>query len=65
MHELTLAKKKNQEERMKFVNYWADYVRTHPDKDWSSQQAVLINSQLSNNIKMTREQFLRMKGELR
>lgn len=64
MHELANLKKKNQEERMKFVNYWADYVRTHPDKDWSTQQAVLIDSQLINASKMmTRKQFLEMKGE--
>ena len=34
----------NIEDRMNFVKYWAEYVRTHPDKDWSRQQAVLINS---------------------
>ena len=56
--------KQNQRERMWFVDYWANYVRTHSDKEWSTQQAVIINSQLSNNIKMTREAYLKMKGEL-
>lgn len=28
-------KEKNEIERMKFVELWADYVRTHSDKEWS------------------------------
>ncbi|MBI4140563.1 hypothetical protein HY485_01865 [Candidatus Woesearchaeota archaeon] len=64
MHEIDNIKNKNQEERMKFVDYWAEYVRTHPDKDWSKQQAALINSQLSNAAKMPRKEYLKMKGEL-
>ncbi len=64
MHELSNLNNKNKEERMKFVDYWAEYVRTHPDKDWSKQQAVLIDSQLSNAAKMTRKKYLEMKGEV-
>ncbi len=41
-------KGKNQEERLAFVKKWAEYVRTHPDKDWSEQQRVLIDSQLQS-----------------
>jgi len=33
-------------ERMKFVDLWADYVRTHPDKEWSKQQKIIVDSQL-------------------
>ena len=51
----------NAEERMKFVNYWAEYVRTHSDKDWGKQQAVLIDSQLANKYPLTREQYLEIK----
>lgn len=40
--------KNNQESRMNFVDYWAEYVRTHPDRDWSRQQNILINSQIAN-----------------
>ena len=59
--------KDNKEERMNFVEYWAEYVRTHPDKDWSRQQNVLINSLMQNakNSKLTKEQYLRIKGEMR
>ena len=37
-------KEKNRKERMWFIDYWAEYVRTHPDKDWSRQQAKLIDA---------------------
>lgn len=36
----------NKEERLNFVKYWAEYVKTHFDKEWSKQQKVLIDSQL-------------------
>lgn len=57
--------KDNKEERMNFVEYWANYVRTHPDEDWSRQQNVLINSLMQNakNSKMTPQQYLKLKGE--
>lgn len=38
--------KNNQEDRMNFVEYWAEYVRTHKDEEWSKQQNILINSQI-------------------
>ena len=54
----------NRKQRLEFVKYWANYVSTHPDKDWSKQQAVLIDSQIQNSRKlMTKELFLSMKGE--
>jgi len=60
-------KRLNDEDRMWFVEYWANYVRTHPDKEWSRQQNILINSLMQNakNSKLTKEQYLRIKGELR
>ena len=58
-------RKINNEDRMWFVEYWAEYVRTHPDKDWSKQQNILINSIMQNakNSKLTKEEYLRIKGE--
>jgi len=38
----------NKEDRMNFVVYWARYVKTHPDEEWSRQQNMLINSQLKS-----------------
>lgn len=52
----------NEKERKGFVRKWAEYVRTHSDKDWSKQQNVIINSALKS-ANMTREQFFKMKGE--
>lgn len=54
--------RKNQDERMRFVDKWAEYVRTHSDKDWSKQQNIIINSSLKS-ASMTKEQFFKMKGE--
>jgi len=55
----------NRKSRLYFVEYWANYVRTHPDKVWSKQQNVLINSMFKNsqNSKLTKEQYLKIKGE--
>ncbi|MFP4118363.1 MAG: hypothetical protein ACLFTR_05580 [Candidatus Woesearchaeota archaeon] len=55
-------KEDNQEERMRFIKRWAEYVRTHDDKDWSRQQNIIIDSQIKNN-KMKREEYLKMKNE--
>lgn len=52
----------NQKERMRFVDKWAEYVKTHSDKNWSRQQNVVINSSL-RSASMTEEQFFKMKGE--
>src|SRR3989338_2430223 len=54
-------------DRLNFVEYWAEYVRTHSDKEWSKQQNVLINSLMQNakNSKLTKEQYLRIKGEIK
>jgi hypothetical protein len=51
----------NNAERLKFVSFWARYVREHEDKDWSRQQNVIINSCL-RSASMTREAYLRMKS---
>jgi hypothetical protein len=51
----------NQKERMKFVDFWSKYVLEHDDKVWSKQQNIIINAGLKNN-KMTKEQYLKMKG---
>ena len=58
-------RKLNNKDRMWFVKYWANYVKTHPDKEWSRQQNVLINSLVKNakNSKMTPQQYLKIKGE--
>jgi hypothetical protein len=53
--------KENQKERYRFIDQWAEYVRTHDDKDWSRQQNVIINSCL-RTASMTKEEYLVMKN---
>ena len=36
--------KNDSEARMYFVNYWADFVRTHTDQEWGVQHTKFINS---------------------
>jgi len=57
--------KTNKEDRMNFVIYWANYVRTHSDKEWSEQQNILINSQMQSarQLKLLPKEYLRIKGE--
>lgn len=51
-------------ERIRFIGQWADYVKNHPDKDWSMQQKILIDSQIKNakNYPLTKEQYLKIKS---
>jgi len=37
----------NQEDRINFVKFWANYIKTHSDKEWSEQQNILIDGQFS------------------
>ena len=55
--------KDNREARMKFVRYWAQYVRNHDDEVWSKQQNVLINSQVQSarSNPLPREVYLKIK----
>jgi hypothetical protein len=45
LEELEREKKKNFEERMKFIDFWTDYIKSNPDKKWSREQNLLIDSQ--------------------
>lgn len=53
-------KEKNRDERIAFVERWAEFVRTHDDKEWSRQQNVIIDSQIKSST-MTRDEYLKMK----
>lgn len=58
-------RKINKQDRLWFVDYWAEYVKTHSDKEWSRQQNVLINSQLQSakHIKLNRKDYLKVKSK--
>lgn len=47
MKEIKDDRERNRIARMKFVKFWAEYVRTHSDKEWSKQQNVVIDSQIN------------------
>ena len=55
-------KEDNEKERLRFVKIWADYVLKNDDKVWSKQQNIIINSSLKS-ANMTKEEYLKMKGE--
>jgi hypothetical protein len=46
LKELKKMKKRNFEERLKFVDLWCEYIKNTPNRVWSAQQAELINSQI-------------------
>ena len=60
--ELKFDKKKNFEERLKFIHFYAEWVKRVPNDVWSRQQAELIDSFVLNarNFKMSREDYLKM-----
>ena len=52
--EFERSQRKNIEDRRAFIKYWAEYVRTHDDEEWSRQQNKLIDSQLESANEMAR-----------
>ena len=57
--------KKNKKSREEFIDFWANYVKTHSDKEWSRQQNVLIDSQIQSARahKWTVEEYKKMLGD--
>jgi hypothetical protein len=52
---------KEKQERLKFVRFWANYIKTHSNKIWSRQQNVLINSVIKSADKDP-EHYIRLKA---
>jgi hypothetical protein len=46
LEELKRFKEQNAKERLKFIDFWVNYIKTHSDKEWSKQQNALIDSQI-------------------
>ena len=46
LDELNDQQRENIAERRAFVKQWAEFVRTHPDEEWSVQQNTVIDSQV-------------------
>ena len=36
--------KNDHEDKINFIKFWVNYMKTHFDKEWSKKQNVLINS---------------------
>lgn len=50
INELKKQKRKNFEERLRFIDIWCEYIKNTPNKVWSAQQAELINSQIKKDM---------------
>ena len=65
------SQQRNVEQRREFIKYWAEYVRTHDDEEWSRQQNTLIDSQIetANDLAESGEtdpvRFAKLKDRLR
>jgi len=58
-------KEQDKKQRDDFVKFWANYVKTHSDKDWSKQQNILINSVLKSATQLPREKYLELKKKVK
>ena len=60
--ELEFDKGKNFKERLEFIHYYAEWVKSVPNEVWSRQQAELIDSFIFNakNFKLMPEKYLEM-----
>ena len=47
LNEMNKFKKKNFEDRLKFIEYWIEYIKEHSDKEWSEGQGKFIDAQYS------------------
>lgn len=46
MKKMKRFKEENAKERLRFIDYWANYIKTHPDEEWSEQQNIVIDGQI-------------------
>jgi hypothetical protein len=42
-------------DRKEFIKFWANYVKTQEDKEWSRQQKKLIDSQIKSAREILRK----------
>ena len=55
----------NEEARMNFVKYWANFVHNSTDQEWGEQHTAFINSMMqnANNYPFSPQEYLKLKGE--
>ncbi len=58
--ELKFDKKKNLKDRLEFLHYYSNWVKSVPNEVWSKQQAEFIDSLFENarNFKMEKGRYL-------
>lgn len=42
--EFMIPGRTNEEDRINFIKFWVNYMKTHSDKEWSEQQNLIIDS---------------------
>jgi len=60
--ELAFDRKSHREERLAFVRWYAAWVKRTPNREWSRQQAVLIDSYFENarNMPLSAREYLEL-----
>jgi len=48
LEEMKKFKAENARERLEFIDFWVNYMKTHSDEDWSRQQNIVVDSQLQD-----------------
>ena len=46
LDELKKFKEQNAKERLWFIDFWASYIKTHSDEEWSEQQNIVVDGQI-------------------
>jgi len=47
LEDVKKERQSNFKERIWFIKYWAEYIKTHEDSEWGKQLALLIDSQIA------------------
>ena len=60
--DLKFDREENLKERLKFIRFYAKWVKTVPNEIWSKQQAEFIDSLFDNakNFSLTPEKYLKI-----
>ena len=57
----------NKQARLLFVDFWANFIRTHPDEEWGWEHTNFINSLMhsAKHYPLTAKQYLEIKEEVK
>jgi hypothetical protein len=54
---------RNEAERLEMISLYVKHVKSLPDKEWSRQQNVVIDSIYTSAIQVDPKVYLKLKGE--